>query len=82
MTCDQVVDNWKFLIKNMMAIYSDLSKWGGHSSYMANFKKAFFAHFKFIELLHPTVAFCAPIDSEMRGYFATLDAIFTSDFRD
>ena len=46
---------------------------------MSNFKPALFAHFRFIELIYPTSAFCWQIDSELRVYFKATQDLFTED---
>merc|ERR1712183_862245 len=66
----------------MVLIYSDLRTWGGHENVMDNVKVAVFAHFKFIEIMYPTVAFCVPFGEELRDYFSEIDVMFSTGVRD
>lgn len=58
MSCDDVVDEWVYLGKNLKLIYEDIYHWGGNEKFISNFKPALFAHLRILELIHPTSAFC------------------------
>ena len=81
-SCDKTIQDWIYLVKNMILIYTNIYHWGGHEAFMTNFKPALFAHLRFIELLHPTSAYCWKIDSELREYFTETQTVFDTDDRD
>ena len=76
-----IINDWKYLIENIKLIYQDVNYWGGGETIMTNIKPAIFAHLRFIELIHPSSAYCYKIDSELRYYFRETEDVFAESER-